>query len=87
MPFENLVKKQFDGGDYPECLRRAVEAIDLEAVRARQRDESDGRLLGVGFSIFCEQAAHGTSVYYGWGIPMVPGHEQCWARLSPDGVL
>ncbi len=29
MPFENVVKKQFDGGDYPECLRRAVAAIDL----------------------------------------------------------
>jgi carbon-monoxide dehydrogenase large subunit len=26
-------------------------------------------------------------VYYGWGIPMVPGHEQCQARMSPDGVL
>jgi carbon-monoxide dehydrogenase large subunit len=37
--------------------------------------------------VYCEQAAHGTSVYYGWGIPMVPGHEQCAARLTPDGVL
>ena len=37
--------------------------------------------------MFCEQGAHGTSVYHGWGIPMVPGHEQCSARLSPDGVL
>jgi hypothetical protein len=36
---------------------------------------------------YCEQAAHGTSVYHGWGIPMVPGQEQCGARLSPDGVL
>jgi carbon-monoxide dehydrogenase large subunit len=26
-------------------------------------------------------------VYHGWGIPMVPGHEQCAARLSPDGIL
>jgi aerobic carbon-monoxide dehydrogenase large subunit len=37
--------------------------------------------------VYCEQAAHGTSVYYGWGIPMVPGYEQCAARLTPDGVL
>jgi carbon-monoxide dehydrogenase large subunit len=47
----------------------------------------DPRRVGVGFAIYCEQAAHGTSVYYGWGIPMVPGHEQCSARLTPDGVL
>jgi aerobic carbon-monoxide dehydrogenase large subunit len=88
MPFNNITKKHFDSGDYPECLRRAVSAIDLSALRARQRvGEADGRLLGVGVSIFCEQAAHGTSVYAGWGIPMVPGHEQATARLTPDGGL
>jgi len=88
MPFDNITNKHFDSGDYPECLRRAVSAIDLPAVRARQRaGEADGRLLGVGVSIFCEQAAHGTSVYSGWGIPMVPGYEQATARLTPDGGL
>ena len=87
MPFENVVKKQFDGGDYPQCLRRAVAAIDLEGVRARQRDERDGRLLGVGVSIFCEQGAMGTSVLAGWGRPVVPGYEQATVRLTADGHL
>jgi carbon-monoxide dehydrogenase large subunit len=88
MPFDNITKKHFDSGDYPECLRRAVKAIDLPAVRARQaKGEPDGTRIGVGFSIFCEQAAHGTSVYAGWGIPMVPGFEQAEARLTPDGGL
>jgi aerobic carbon-monoxide dehydrogenase large subunit len=35
----------------------------------------------------CEQAGHGTSVYAAWGIPFVPGYEQCHARLTPDGGL
>ncbi|MDD9903309.1 MAG: xanthine dehydrogenase family protein molybdopterin-binding subunit [Rhodospirillaceae bacterium] len=88
MPFDNITAKHFDSGDYPECLRRAVDAIDLPAVRARQAaGEADGGLIGVGLSIFCEQGSHGTSVYSGWGIPMVPGHEQCSARLTPDGEL
>jgi aerobic carbon-monoxide dehydrogenase large subunit len=88
MPFENVTRKHFDSGDYPECLRRAVAAIDLPAVRARQKTgEPDGRRIGIGLSIFCEQAAHGTAVYAGWGIPMVPGHEQATARLTPDGGL
>ena len=57
-------------------------------MRSRQRaGEADGRRIGVGFAIYCEQAAHGTSVYFGWGIPMVPGHEQCRARMNADGVL
>jgi carbon-monoxide dehydrogenase large subunit len=88
MPYTNVTKKTFDSGDYPGSLRRAVAAIDVPAVRARQqRDEPDGRLIGVGFSVYCEQAAHGTSVYYGWGIPMVPGFEQAQARMTPDGGL
>jgi carbon-monoxide dehydrogenase large subunit len=88
MPFDNITKKHFDSGDYPEAMRRALAMIDVDAVRARQhRGESDGRRIGVGLSIYCEQAAHGTSVYSGWGIPMVPGHEQATARLTPDGGL
>jgi carbon-monoxide dehydrogenase large subunit len=88
MPYNNITKKHFDSGDYPEAVRRAVAALDVQKWRARQTaGEPDGRRIGVGLSIYCEQAAHGTSVYYGWGIPMVPGHEQCVARLSPDGML
>jgi aerobic carbon-monoxide dehydrogenase large subunit len=88
MPFDNITNKHFDSGDYPECLRRVVAAIDVPAVRRRQAENRDAaRRIGVGFSIYCEQAAHGTSVYYGWGIPMVPGFEQAVARLTPDGGL
>ncbi|BFG81154.1 xanthine dehydrogenase family protein molybdopterin-binding subunit [Paraburkholderia terrae] len=88
MPFDNITKKHFDSGDYPEAVRRAMAAIDLPAVRARQqRGEPDGRRIGFGMSIFCEQGAHGTSVYHGWGIPMVPGYEPAVIRLTPDGVL
>jgi len=88
MPFDNITKKHFDSGDYPEALRRAVDAIDLPAVRARQQNSTaDGRLIGVGTAVYCEQAAHGTSVYAGWGIPMVPGYEQATARVTPDGGL
>jgi aerobic carbon-monoxide dehydrogenase large subunit len=88
MPFDNISKRHFDSGDYPEALRRAMLAIDLEGVRRRQAEgEGDGRRLGVGFAMYSEQAGHGTSVYAAWGIPFVPGHEQCHARLTPDGGL
>jgi aerobic carbon-monoxide dehydrogenase large subunit len=87
MPFDNITGKHFDSGDYPECLRRAVAAIGLEGIRERQARGAAERRIGAGFAIFCEQGAHGTSVYHGWGIPMVPGHEQAAARLTPDGGL
>ncbi|WP_028241255.1 xanthine dehydrogenase family protein molybdopterin-binding subunit [Stutzerimonas azotifigens] len=88
MPYDNITHKHFDSGDYPEAVRRAVRAIDLPAVRERQRrGEADGRLIGFGLAVFCEQSAHGTSVYHGWGIPMVPGREPAGLRLTPDGIL
>jgi carbon-monoxide dehydrogenase large subunit len=88
MPYNNITNKHFDSGDYPEAVRKAVAALDVPKWRARQEaGEPDGRKIGVGVSVYCEQGAHGTSVYFGWGIPMVPGHEQCFARLSPDGML
>ena len=85
MPFENITGKYFDSGDYPECLRRVIAAIDLPGVRRRQAETTGPLRIGFGCSIFCEQAAHGTSVYAGWGIPMVPGFEQAVARMTPDG--
>lgn len=88
MPYTNVSGKEFDSGDYPESLRRAVAKIDLVKIRKRQKKgEADDRRIGVGFATFCEQGAHGTSVYHGWGVPMVPGYEQAGARLTPDGGL
>ncbi len=84
MPYRNLVGKVFDSGDYPEAVRRAVAAVDVARIRARQ---AAGECVGFGLSVFCEQGAHGTSVYHGWGIPFVPGYEQAQARFTPDGVL
>ena len=88
MPYDNITGKHFDSGDYPQALNRAIEALDLPKWRARQQAGGEPHIrIGVGHSIYCEQAAHGTSVYHGWGIPMVPGFEGCHARLTPDGVL
>jgi carbon-monoxide dehydrogenase large subunit len=87
MPFDNITAKHFDSGDYPEALRRAVAAINLPAIRTRQAAATGAVKIGVGLSVFCEQGAHGTSVYAGWGIPMVPGFEQATARLTADGGL
>jgi carbon-monoxide dehydrogenase large subunit len=88
MPLDNVVGKHFDSGDHPECLRRAVEAIRLPEVRARQKHpESDGRKIGVGLSFFVEQGAMGTSVLASWGRPIVPGYEQAQVKLTADGEV
>ena len=71
-------------GDYPRILRMAVEAIDLPSVRKRQSaGEADGRLIGLGISIFSEQTAHGTTA----DGKRRALYEQAFARLTPDGRL
>ena len=118
MPFDNITAKHFDSGDYPQCLRRAADALangpaprdEGRGHGAKPTDDEGGdgkspgegrrgaagdgavpndagRYVGSGYAVFCEQAAHGTSVYAAWGVPMVPGHEQATARLTPDGGL
>lgn len=88
MPFDNILDKHFDSGNYPECLRKCVDEIDFQGVRSRQqRAECDGKLVGVGFAFFNEQGAHGTSVLAAWGRPVVPGYEQAAVRLLADGEL
>ncbi|MBN9427031.1 MAG: xanthine dehydrogenase family protein [Burkholderiales bacterium] len=88
MPYVNVANKHLDGGDYPASLRRALEMIDLNAVRIRQAlGEPDGRLIGLGTATYTEQSAHGTSVFATWGTPVIPGYDQATVRVTPDGGL
>lgn len=88
MPFDNVARKHYDSGDYPRSLQWVRQAIGLDAIRERQRrGEPDGRLIGVGFASYCEQSAHGTSVFAAWGLALVPGYDQATVRVTPDGGL
>ena len=88
MPYTNIARKRYDTGDYPQSLDTVRREIDLDKWRARQiRGELDGRRIGIGFASYCEQSAHGTSVFAAWGLPLVPGFDQATARLLVDGSL
>jgi len=88
MPYRSATGKLYDSGDYPECARRAVAAIDPASVRARQRrGEPDGRLIGLGVASYTEQSAHGTAEWVARGLPVVFGYEPALARFTPDGKL
>ena len=72
MPFDNITNKHFDSGNYPDCLQKAVDCIDLKSIRQKQKGQvGEKTLVGVGLGIYNEQAAHGTAVYSGWGITLL----------------
>jgi carbon-monoxide dehydrogenase large subunit len=88
MPYTTIANLKFDNGDYPAAVKRAADAIDLNAVRARQaKGEPDGRLIGVGFACYSEQTGHGCGEWVSRGSPFIPGYESCTAQLMPDGTL
>ncbi|RUZ73357.1 xanthine dehydrogenase family protein molybdopterin-binding subunit [Mesorhizobium sp. M7A.F.Ca.US.006.01.1.1] len=84
MPYSNITDKVFDSGDYPQLLKMAMDEIDFDGVRQRQKEKrADGRLVGVGMSIFSEQTGHAMTQE---GKVRVL-HEQAFARITPDGRL
>ena len=88
MPYDNVARKHYDSGDYRKALILARDKIGFEAWRERQRrGEPDGRLIGIVFASYCEQTAHGTSVFSGWGLPIIPGYDQATVRVTADGGL
>jgi carbon-monoxide dehydrogenase large subunit len=87
MPYTNITNKHYDSGDYPAALLEAKEMIGLDAFRAGARRDALGRYLGVGFASYTEQSAHGTKVFAAWGLPLVPGFDQAFVKLTPDGAL
>lgn len=88
MPYRSITNLVFDSGDYPLSVAKAVELVDLQAIRRRQQaGEPNGKLIGVGFASYTEQTAHGCGEWVTRGSPIIPGFESCTARLMSDGTL
>ena len=87
MPYVNVTNKHYDTGDYPASLATVREMIGLDEFRTGPKRDAKGRYLGIGFSTYTEQSAHGTKVFATWGLPLVPGHDQAHVKLTPDGAL
>jgi carbon-monoxide dehydrogenase large subunit len=92
--------RRYDSGNYPECLRRCLEAVgwrDLAAEQARAR--AAGRALGLGLALFVEDT--GLGPYEGVKVRVDPGgsvvvfsgassqgqsHETTLAQVVADGL-
>jgi len=86
LPYETAAGMRLDTGDYLASLDRAVEMIDLPAIRRRQAaGEPDGRAIGVGFAFYTEQSGHGQAEWLKRKSRVVPGYESATVRMLPDG--
>jgi carbon-monoxide dehydrogenase large subunit len=92
--------RRYDSGNYPECLRRLVEAVGWDAMRAQQeRARAEGRWLGMGLALFVEDT--GLGPYEGIRVRVDPAgqvfvfsgassqgqaHETTLAQIVADGL-
>lgn len=88
----------YDSGNFPELMRRARAGIDLDALRARQREpRPDGKLVGVGFAMYVEGTGMGP--FEGAVVRVLPsgrvqvatgacsqgqGHRTAYAQIAAD---
>src|SRR2546428_10074546 len=65
--------RRYDSGNYPECLRRAVEAVGWSGfAKERERALAEGRAIGLGVALFVEDTGLGP-------------YEGIRVRIDPDG--
>ena len=92
--------RRYDSGNYPECLRRAAEAIGWKGFAVeRERARAEGRALGIGLALFVEDT--GLGPYEGIRVRVDPGgrvfvfsgassqgqaHETTLAQIVADGL-
>ena len=88
MPYTTPPGAQYDSGDYPATLRRALEAFDYAGRRDEQaRARGEGRLLGIGIATSIEPAGTNLASYeILTGRRTVSGSaEAAMVRMEPDG--
>jgi len=89
VPYRMATNLVDDTGHYVECLDRAVELLDLDAVRAEQarRRVAGERPIGVGLACYNELTGLGRAASAGPRMPFRTGHEACTVRMQPDGTV
>jgi len=99
LPYRDGVMIEYDSGDYPEALRKALNGVGgLDAFRKRQKEAlADGRYLGLGLGCYVEGTGIGPfegatvkidpsgKVMVATGAcPQGQGHETAFAQVAAD---
>ncbi|MEX2148158.1 MAG: xanthine dehydrogenase family protein molybdopterin-binding subunit, partial [Candidatus Rokuibacteriota bacterium] len=92
--------RRYDSGNYPECLRRAVEAVGWATFAGEQQQaRARGRRLGLGLAVFVEDTglgpyegmrvrvdADGRVFVFSGGSSQGQAHETTLAQIVGDGL-
>src|SRR2546426_314925 len=85
-PWKSALGWEYDSGNYPAALRKAMEMVGYEALRKEQAEKrARGELMGIGISSFTEIVGAGPSKQFDiLGIKMFDSAE---IRVHPTGKV
>ncbi len=87
-PYRTATGMTLDEASYVEALDAAAALADIPGFRARQQAaRADGRLLGLGVSVFNERTGYGTPAFAARGMGIVPGYEVVDIAMTPTGEV
>src|SRR5207249_7767915 len=83
-PYQCALGWEYDSGNYPAALRKAMEIVGYEALRKEQAEKrARGELMGIGISSFTEIVGAGPSKQFDiLGLKMF---DSCEIRVHPTG--
>ncbi len=83
-PYLSATGWEYDSGNYPAALRRAMEIIDYDGLRREQAEKrARGELMGIGISSFTEIVGAGPS--HTFDILGIKMFDSCEIRVHPTG--
>ncbi|WP_137179522.1 xanthine dehydrogenase family protein molybdopterin-binding subunit [Roseomonas sp. AR75] len=87
-PYRTATGMTLDDATYVEAMEEAVRLADIPAFRARQAAaRAEGRLLGLGLSVFNERTGYGTPAFAARSMGIVPGYEVVDIAMTPQGEV
>ncbi len=85
-PYTSPTGWEYDSGNYPAALRKAMEKIDYAGLRQEQAEKrARGELMGIGISTFTEIVGAGPS--HTFDILGIKMFDSCEIRVHPTGSV
>jgi len=85
--YQTQVALQYDSGNYDAVLKRALEMVGYDDFRAKQAAQSNGKLLGIGFSTYIEACGIAPSAVVGALGARAGLYESAQVRVQPTGKV
>jgi len=85
-PYSSCLGWEYDSGDYPTALKKAMEAVDYAGLRREQASKREkGELMGIGISTFTEIV--GAGPVRNCDIVGLGMFDSCEIRVHPTGSV